>query len=220
MTTVQSTSTGIVRDAAEVVPFVGMAGRYSLKAPYTALVNPNVEYTCTGVISLVGAIAQGSDPWEEVYLPNGATEAAYALDKEKNHCLVTLQSGLGDVVVVPNSALMALPNADGIRYVNVMLGVSLSAIPEELDLTSLKVDVSDLVFHRLGVRSTVYPAVFGATALIDHDQHKAIEAARLVNIQSNLSTLTENEMLKVQNTALVAKVAMLEGYIKTTLPQP
>lgn len=219
MSSIQTNGAGIVHDEMEIVPYVGMTGRFNLKAPYTALVNADTEYTCTGVVSLSGAIAQGEDLWTEVYEANGATQEAYAQDALSNHCVVTLQSGMGEIVRVPNSALMALPDADGIRYVNVMLGVSLSALPDSVNLSALQTEISDLVFHRLGVRSTVYPAVFGAPAVVSHDRHAAIEAARQVNITSSLSTRTENEVLRAQVTAQVAHIAMLEAHVQAQLTQ-
>ena len=217
MSSTQTNGAGIVHDEMEIVPYVGMTGRFNLKAPYTALINPDVEYTCTGVVSISGAIAQGEDPWADVYEPHGANRADYDSDARSNHCVVTLQSGIGEVVRVPNSALMALPDADGVRYVNVMLGVSLSALPDSVDLSALQAEVSDLVFQRLGVRSTVYPAIFGAPAIVDHDRHRAIEAARQANITSHLSSRTENEALKAQVTAQVAHIALLESHLQAQL---
>jgi hypothetical protein len=208
------------RDPSEVVPTVGMSGRYSLKAPYTALCNPNVLYACTGVVSLSGAVAQGKIPLEDVYLAQGATEADYAADEALDHCIVTLQSGVGEVVTVPNSALIMLPDADGIRYTGLMLGISLSAIPMDLNLTTLKARLSDTVFDQLGVRSTVYEAVTSSATIIGHARHQAIEAARVANVSIHLSPLTEVDQLKTQNLALLAKVALLEAYVKTTLLIP
>jgi hypothetical protein len=205
------------RDPTEIVPTVGMSGLYSLKAPYTALCNPSVEYTCTGVLSISGALAQGQEPLEDVYLAQGGSEEEYAADEALDHCIITLQAGAGELVTVPNSALIRLPDADGVRYTGLMLGISLSAVPVELDLSALKERLSDVVFDQLGVRSTVYEAITSSPTVVSHERHRDIEAARVANVSIHLSPLTEIDQLRMQNTALVAKVAVLEGYIKTTL---
>lgn len=207
-------------DPLEVVPTVGMAGLYTLKAPYTNLLRAQVEYTCIGVINLSGALADGQDPWTDIYLANGDTEANYQHDLSLNHCLVTLQSATGDQVTVPNSALNGLPNGDGVRYVSTVMGISLSALPEDYDLTQLKADISDLVFETVGVRSTVYATTIGGTLVLSHDTHEAIEAARLANIELQPSNLALVEQLQLEKTALQAQLTALEDYIKLHVPLP
>ena len=164
-------------DPMEVVPTVGMSGLFSLKAPYTNLLRPQIEYTCIAVTNLQGAIANGQDPLNDVYLANGDTEANYEADLALNHCILTLQSGTGDQVVVPTSALNGLPIADGVRYMSSVLGISLSALPEDFDLTQLKTDISDLVFEAIGVRSTVYGSTVGGSLIVSHESHAGFEAA-------------------------------------------
>lgn len=205
-------------DPLEVVPTVGMSGLFSLKAPYTNLVREQIEYTCIQVINLTGALAQGDDPKTDVYLANGDTEENYNLDLAANHCIVTLQSELGDVVVVPNGALNGLPIADGVKYMSAVLGISLSALPEDFDLTQLKQDISDLVFETIGVRSTVYPATIGGTIVLSHEEHAGIEAARLANVQLTPSNLTLVTQLQNEKIALQAKLTQLEDYLKAHLP--
>ncbi len=211
-------NSGVTRDTQEIVPTVGMAGYFTLSAPYTALVREMVEYTVTGVISIAGAIADGLDPLNDIYLEHGDTEANFNIDAAANHCLVTMQSGEGDVVTVPNSSLILIPQADGVPYSNVVLGISLSAIPEDLDLTALETELSDLIFDRIGVRSTVFSTTVGGTSILTHDQHAAVEAARVANIESDLSMRTQNTQLQDINAALIVRLARLEEYVKGTLP--
>lgn len=207
-------------DPMEVVPTVGMSGLFSLKAPYTNLLRPQIEYTCIAVTNLHGAIANGQDPLNDVYLANGDTEANYEADLALNHCVLTLQSGTGDQVVVPNSALNGLPLADGVRYMSSVLGISLSALPEDFDLTQLKTDISDLVFEAIGVRSTVYASTVGGSLIVSHETHEAIEAARVANVVIKPSNLALVEQLQLEKTALAARLTQLENYIKANLPPP
>lgn len=213
-------NSGIVSDLNEIIPYVGLTGQFLLKTPYNTLLGftAGVDYTCTAVTNISGAIAAGEDPLNEIYLFNGDTEASFNIDEAANHCIVTLQSGLGDVVRVPNSALISLPAADGVKYLNIVLGIGLSALPDNFDLETLKTEVSDLVFHRIGVRSSVFGSTVGGVTVITHAQHATINAARLANIISNLSVRTTNTQLAAQNAALLAKVTVLENYIKLSLP--
>lgn len=211
---------GVMHDPSEVVPTVGMTGRYTLQEPYTALCNPNVVYTCTAVSSIAGAIAQGGDPLQEVYLANGDSQASYDADAAKNHCLVTLQAGSGLVITVPNGALVTLPDADGILYTGMMLGISLSALPVDTDLSTLKNEIVDLVYHYQGVRSTVYLAITSAASLVPHATHALVESARRANVTSHKSVRSQNVALQAANAALVARLAALESYIALNLPPP
>lgn len=207
-------------DPSEIVPPVGMAGLYSLKAPYTALVREQIEYTCTKVTSLMGAIAAGEDPYADVYQPAGDTQENYDADLALNRCLITLQSSLGDSVVFPSSAMNGLPNADGVRYISAVLGVSLSALPEDFDLTDLKADISDMVFEKIGVRSTVYGSTIGGTMILSHDTHEGIEAARLANVVLVPSNMARVKQLELEKTALQAQLAQLQDWVIANLPPP
>jgi len=209
-----------IYDPLEVVPTVGMRGLYSLKAPYANLLREQIEYTCIAVQNLTGALANGEDPLTDIYLANGDTEANYETDLAANHCLVTLQSESGDQVTVPNSALNGLPVADGVRYISSVLGISLSALPEDFDLTQLKQDISDLVFDQIGVRSTVYAATIGGTLVLPHGTHAAIEAARVANVVIQPSNSARVVQLELEKAAMQARLTQLEDYIKLNIPPP
>jgi hypothetical protein len=207
-------NTGILHDTREIVPYVGMTGLYTLKAPYTSLINTSIEYTCVAVNTISNMVAQGLDPLTDIYLANGDTQAVFDADALLNHSIITLQSGIGDVIEVPANALAMLPNADGVLYSNVLLGVSLSAVANEVDLTTLKNEIKDVVLHKLGAKCTVFETTVGASAVVSHARHTAIEAARQANINSTTTTLRQNELLLTQNLALIAKVTVLENWIK------
>jgi hypothetical protein len=210
-------NTGVKHDTTEVTPYVGMTGLWSLKTPYNNLIDTKVEYTCISVNNISGMIAQGLDPKKDIYIANGDTEANYLLDQQKNRCIIQLQSGTGVIVTVPNSALNKLPTADGVNYVSLVLGMSLSIIPDSLDLTSLKNKMSDLVLKEIGVKSTVFQSIMGGSIVLDHTKHKQIETARRAIVANNTNTLLQNEQLKEQVLFLSNKVTMLENYIKSNL---
>jgi hypothetical protein len=207
-------NTGINTDENEVIPTIGMTGLFNLKSPYTNLVDPNTEYTCIAVTTLSNMIADNLEPLISIYIANGDTQENYELDLSKNRCIITLQSGTGTKIVIPNSALIILPKANGIKYRAIMLGVNLSVIPEDTDLTQLSQQIKDTIFNQLGVNSQVTKTYLGGSLLIDYDKHLLIQASRNNNIDEGTNPLLENEELKDTNSKLLQKIQVLEEWIK------
>ncbi len=198
----------------QFLPSIGMTGLYTLKAPYNELIMSTTEYVCTGIESIQGSISRGEDPYTELYVANGATQSDYEEDLSSGAYLVTITSGEGDVVTFPSSALVKMPDTDGIRYRNLVLGISLSSLPDSLNLDVVKQDISDLVLDTLGVRSSVYTAQVGGVTILSKEQSAAIESARQANISSLESPLYKLHRLERDNASLIQKVAQLEAYIK------
>jgi hypothetical protein len=196
------------------LPSLGMKGRWTLNAPYNSLVMATTQYACLSINSVQGAVAQGQNPLKSVYLANGDTEASFNRDLANQDYLITISSGPGDVVTFPRSAMVGLPDSDGQIYRNVMLGISLSAIPDSLNLDSLKQQIQALVLARLGVNSTVYAAQIGATTVLTTEQTAALEAARQARITAPQSLQYQNDQLHAQNAALIEQVAILTAYIE------
>lgn len=210
-------STGILHDINEFVPYVGMTGKYELRAPYTSLIDDTLEYTCISIINLSGYISQGHDPLNEIYLRNNDTENNFKLDLEKNRCLVTLQSGKGNKLIIPNSVISTLPNGDGVSYTSHMLGIRLGILPDYLDLTNIKSEISDIVYKHLGVNSEVFSTILGGSIVLTHDKHRLIDAARKVIVREAPTVELENIKLIADNKALSDKVKMLEKFIEDNI---
>ena len=195
------------------LPSLGMTGRWSLNAPYASLVMATMQYRCTGILSLQGAVANGADPLNSVYLANKDTQANYEQDLANGDYLITISSGPGDVVTFPRSAMTSLPDSDGELYHNVMLGISLSAIPDSLNLDPIKQQVQALVLSVLGVKSTVYAATIGGATLLTTTDAAALEAARQMQITSPESLAYQNQQHQATITSLQQQVQILSDYI-------
>ncbi len=202
----------------QYTPSLNASGFYQLAAPYSALISATLQYTCVGVISIQGAIAQGIDVLNTVYIASGDTAASYASDLKNGVSLITITSGTGNLVQFPNSAMLAVPQVNGIIYRNLVLGIALSALPDSMDTTVLQQEVSDLIYSKIGVRSTTFVTTVGAATVLTTAQDAAVSAARAAVITNPTSTYYQNQLLTNENTALLAKVAQLEAYIKTTIP--
>ena len=194
---------------------IGLSGRYDLAAPFNTLINKQLSYTCVAIESIASLQIKGGDPFTDIYIPVGLSLQRFNYDDELGIPLYTLQSKNGEVLVIPGLNIIKLPDVNGVRYSNVMLGVSLSALPDEQDLSSIKTEISDLIFNRVGVRSEVKSIVFGTSSIVSQQKHVSLEIARKENVtnnKSNLSTLTD---LKNQNSQLLDRIQSLEKYISS-----
>lgn len=194
---------------------IGLSGRYDLSAPFNTLINNQLSYTCVAIESIASLQIKGGDPFTDIYLPVKLSLQRFNYDDELGIPLYTLQSKNGEVLVIPGLNIIKLPDVNGVRYSNVMLGISLSALPDQQDLSSIKTEISDLIFNRVGVRSEVKSIVFGTSSIVSQQKHASLEIARKENVtnnKSNLSTLTD---LKNQNAELLDRIQSLEKYISS-----
>ena len=210
-----ATTDGLATDPAEILPKIGMTGVYTARTPFSNKLNSQVSYSCTDIATIDGLVAQGLDPFTDVYVPVGLTLTDYNVDKDKNHCIVTLQSTQGVVVKIPSSYLVGYPVANGISYARVMLGISLSAIPDTLDLTSLMSGISSLVHDTIGVNSEVKTIVISPKYIISQEDHIALEAARSSKIGASQTDLAKVITLQQQNTDLLLQLSLLQDYVKS-----
>jgi hypothetical protein len=199
------------------LPSLGMSGFYTLASPYSNLISSTTKYTCSGVVSINGEIASGTDVLNSVYIVNGDTEANYNNDLKNGVSLITITSGTGDVVTFPNSALLSVPLANGVIYRNTVLGISLSAVPDSLDLSVLQNDISNLVYDSLGVRSTTFATTVGSATILTEAQDAKVTAARSAAINDNSNLLYQNRLLLQQNQALQTQLDSLKAYVAATL---
>ena len=202
----------------QYTPSLNAKGFYQLAAPYAALVSATQQYTCVGVITIQGAIAQGIDVLNTIYIASGDTEANYNSDLQNGVSLITISSGTGSLIQFPNSAMLSVPQITGVIYRNLVLGIALSALPDTMDTSVLQQEVSDLIYSKIGVRSTTFVTTIGAATILTTAQDAAVTAARAAVITNPSSTYYQNQLLITESAALLAKIAALEAYIKSTIP--
>jgi hypothetical protein len=196
-------------------PPQGISGVFKLAEPFTNAVSPNVVYRIAEVRSLVGVAASGDDPYEKYYKPAGVTEEKYLEDLANDVAILSLQSTSGKWVHVPNSYLQQMPAASGVPYALCIMGINLGAIPNDLDLTYFEGQIKDLARDLLGVSNADVQATVGSeTTYIEQATAKVIEQAR-TNVMKNVVTDRAKYLAsEEQRLAAVAKIAILEKYIK------
>jgi hypothetical protein len=195
-------------------PEVGMAGSYKASSPFDTLITSQVRYDCLAVESLQGLVARGEDPYADIYAPRGITLEQYGRELGDNVRIITLQSFKGELLRIPHPYLLNLPDASGVRYTMVMLGVNLSATPDGLDLSILKRDIAELVLDRIGVQSDIREVVYGPVTLLTHQQHKAVQSTRKQRTALASSNLQRARILEKHNTLLKQRLEILERYIE------
>lgn len=199
------------------IPEIGMKGTLKVKAPFDSLIDPAAFYECITLETLASSIANGETPFETYYEPLGLTEQDVQADLAAGAKLVTVQCMTGIIVTIPSTYIESIPDANGVTYHCVMLGVALSVIPDTQDLSSLKQDIMNLVESRLGVKSKIEEVVYGPPTLIAQSTHLELQTLRASRVASSSSDAALVIMYKEQLDKLREQTAMLEQYIANQL---
>lgn len=197
-----------------VIPTIGARGYYRLAAPFDSKLSPNEMYTCQAIRRIGDYLALNEDPYNNIYLYNGLTEADFNTDQQENMYIVSLQADTGQWLYVPARYLLGYPIMNGVPYQNMMLGVGLGAVPADMNMSALQNLISDVVFDNIGVRPQISPVVLSKQKLVSRQDHEAIQTARGALASQKKSFYTRyREMVTLYNKA-IAKITALETYIK------
>jgi len=138
-----------------LIPPINFKGRFEVKPPYNKRLNPNIFYTVKSVYNIKSLEDLDIDVLNVVYLDYGLTENDYDNDRNNDVPIIEFESESGDVVYVPASYITALPRITGRVFVNKVLTINLGSLPENLDLTSLKSDIKELVKFKYGINAYI-----------------------------------------------------------------
>jgi len=193
------------------VPPMGTRGLYSLKAPFSTV--PNQLYTCAAVRYFKDIQNQGGDVFNKYYVPKGLTQADYTRDLAAGVAIVSLTSETQAPIYVPSSYILSFPGLTSFNYQNVVLSLSLGALPDTLDLTFLKTQVGSTVAAVIGVVPTVFENVAASTGVITPEQHDALEAARQAAVTNQTTDYARFIEERDKRIVLEQKLASLEALI-------
>lgn len=196
------------------LPAIGSKGCYTLLAPFDTLISPKRIYTCQAVRSLHDWVIDGKDPFKQIYEPVGLTEQTFNNDLKNGVSIVTLIGDGGETLYIPNSYIQSYPIYDGVKYVGRALSVPLGILPEDVDISTLKSMIVQLVHDVLGIDITVTDVITSGSVNVSQADHNAI-----VTLRNNNKTLNKSyRMQYLEATALVSKLQsqmqLLECYIK------
>lgn len=200
-----------------VLPEVGMKGRISVRSPFDSLIDPYAFYTCITLNTLQSMVSNGETPFETFYNPLGLTQEDMNDDLSAGAVIITFQCIDGDIVSVPSTYVNGIPDANGVLYQTTMLGVALSVLPDNQDLTDIKNSILGLIESRLGVKSKIEEVVYGAKTLIDVNTHERLQSLRKSRIVTATNDAALVKDLQDQIASMKTQLSMLEDYIAKTL---
>jgi hypothetical protein len=201
-----------------LIPAIGAKGTFALTTPWSGDVVAGTPYTVKAIRRMDDIIRLGVDPWAMCYEPKGLALSVYQADAAAGACIISLQSDAGQWIVVPSTYITSFPNANGIPYHAVALAVTLSAIPDSLNLASLKTKIAAAVHDNIGVTAQVFTCFTSDMTLVSLEDHTTLEAVRATAI-TDLTTDHAKYLAAVAQVAtLTTQKAALEAYIKAHLP--
>lgn len=175
--------------ASKRTPPILTRGRYVLQQPWVA--NPGKLYTCQAIRSFKDLYEKNIDPYTQYYEPKGLGEGVFSDDVSANANIVTLISDNNDIIYVPDTYIASYPDMGDYEYSQMILSCSLGALPDYLDLTYLKSQVSQVASDVIGAEPEVLEHRGPSTGAVSASEHETLEAARLSAISQRETTYAQ-----------------------------
>lgn len=163
-----------------IMPPIGSRGLYSLSTPWSA--SPNTSYECAALRSFVDLENLGADVFKRYYQPKDLTEDDYRRDRDNDAVIVTLVSNDQAPIYVPSTYITSYPGQQYHNYQHVVLSASLGPLPDSIDLTFARDQVSTALAAVVGVSPTVNVNVAPLSDTVSPEQHAINENARAAAI--------------------------------------
>lgn len=202
-----------------ITPTIGAKGRYTLTLPWSA--NAAKLYECEAIRSFDDIYELGVDVYQEYYVPMGLVDNTvvngnlflFKEQRDADVCIVTLRStDDGEYIYVPDSYITNNPTINVKPYSNIVLAVDCGPLPDNLDLSALKSDLSDIAKGYLGITtpgSLVLEHRAASTNQPTALEADALEAARTaaVTIKKSFQQLYLEEKAKnLRNEEIIASL--------------
>lgn len=200
-------------------PPFGLEGLYQLKAPFDTKLVPSLAYKCTAVRSVSDLTSSGVDVFAQIYQPENLTIDVYNADLAAGMVVVTLESSSSNVVYVPNTYIVGAPDLGGVPYKTIILGVMLSIMPENVDLSNIKAKIIADVADLIGVETDVKTIIGSGRLLLTKAVADATEATRQTRIATTTTDAAQKLALQTQLTEALTQNQALSAYI-TSLGLP
>lgn len=196
------------------LPDIGSSGIYTLLEPFQNDLLANTNYTCIAIRKFADIAVAGGDVYNDYYLPKSISKVVYQSDLENGACILTLQTNSGRTTHVPSSYLKTYPASGGKAYHVVALAINIGAIPDELDLTLLKLKIAELVKDTVGIQNaSVKSVLISDKQLVTNQTHAALEAARQANITNSTTDRSKLTALTAELAAVRQRNEELEAWI-------
>ena len=203
---------------AQKTPKLHDKGKFEVGLPF-ALVSGAV-YECIAIRSFVDLQKEGIDVLAKYYTPHAIAEAIYNADRLAGANIITLASPNQATIYIPDTYITALPLYNTVAYSQVVLSVSLGAVPDALDLTFLIAQLSAVCSDVIGIEPTVNKHIAPSTGVITSAEHDVLETARIAAIANR----TTDRAKVIAQQAIIdeqaSRLAGLEAYVIAHPPGP
>jgi len=200
-------------------PIIGDSGFFTLKSPYDVLLTPKTFYTVQSVRTINDFIASGQSVYDKYYSPLGVSMDQYNQDLFDNVYIVGLQAGTGELAYVPSSFIAGAPDNNGVKYIPVVIGVSLGAIQDSYNLESIISQIQSIITNTLGIDDAqVKGVVVGSPKWFTTDESDLLEAARKQKISTSQSPTILINYLQDQVNQQQEVIEQYEKIFKLTVP--
>jgi hypothetical protein len=196
-----------------ILPEIGSIGTYVLAAPYSTIVDPNINYTCSAIRSISELIADNKDPFTLAYQPAGLSQTVYQAAQAQNVPIVFLVSDGGNWVYIPANYIQEIPVVNGVNYQSMGINIILGLIPSNADLTTLMTAIQDTVLATIGITPSTQPVQLSNTLQVTQAQDNQIQVARQAAITNNNSNYGLYMKTLQQLNSATAQIQALEQYI-------
>lgn len=191
------------------IPSIGMTGVWTLKSPLESYLDPSIIYECKSIQYLKDMVDRKIDVYTEVYQLLGLTQADLDRDLSEDIYVVTLL-GDGDIWVhIPTSYIAVFPNANGIAYKQMTIGIGLPGLPHDTDYTSITAEMTELFTNMLGVTPVINLIPVGSQYLVTEEAHEMLMLDRRTLMEFKYTHRARIAQLEEENrllTNLINKV--------------
>lgn len=178
--------------ATKFTPMMYARGIYELKKPWNAV--STKIYTCIAIRSFEDIYKQGEDVYKiyyENYLRDGESVNGitfnFADEAAQLPNICTLRGEDNELLYVPDTYILSFPNTTMVPYSNVVLGLSLGPLPDELDLINVTAMLKDSVIKYFGVTPAVNVMRLPMSSNPSPEEHEQLELVRQGAINNNES---------------------------------
>ena len=122
----------------ELVPLVGLKGRFKFKEPFKSSMNENAIYTVKAVRVISEMMNEDLEVYDIIYKPHNIPYETFQEHFDNDVKIVVLESESRTIYNIPAVYLASLPEKIGEIYVGKGMMISFNYVPVNLDLDFLK----------------------------------------------------------------------------------
>ena len=177
-------------------PKIGSSGVFKLSSEYSNLISENQVLTVSAIRTIMDITNEGIDVFTNIYATVNLTYADYTNDLKAGVNIVVFTTGDSKTIYIPANRVLSDTITTGHTYSSTGIMIKLPHLPEDLDISSLLVDLKELVLNRLGVSSEILTTKISASVNVSDDEHNAAELIRNNLITNNTSN--QNKVLELE----------------------